>query len=132
MPKTRRPLLALVALLMVVGVGYALQAAARRSSDSPTQTRSMRAVDASTLPAQARDTLRLVRAGGPFPYSSDGVDFRNAEHLLPAHSSGYYHEYTVPTPGESDRGARRIITGNGGEIYYTGDHYRSFVRVRGP
>lgn len=128
----RRPLLALVALLLVVGVGYTAQAVGRHRGGPSSQPRSVRTVDASTLPAQARDTIRLVRAGGPFPYIRDGVVFRNAERLLPAQSSDYYREYTVFTPGESDRGARRIITGAGGEIYYTGDHYQSFVRVRSP
>jgi ribonuclease T1 len=71
----------------------------------------------------------LIQAGGPFPYPRDGVVFRNAEGLLPQEPSGYYHEYTVPTPGEFDRGPRRIITGADGEFYYTADHYESFRRV---
>lgn len=83
----------------------------------------------SSLPAEATDTVRLVRRGGPFPYSQDGVVFGNREGVLPARSSGYYHEYTVQTPGSSDRGARRIVTGSQGEYYYTGDHYGSFVVV---
>ena len=59
----------------------------------------------------------------------DGIVFENREGLLPAETSGYYHEYTVPTPGASDRGARRIIRGSGGELYWTDDHYRSFERI---
>ncbi len=81
------------------------------------------------LPRQARDTIRLIDNGGPFPYRQDGAVFQNRERLLPSRSSGYYHEYTVITPGESDRGARRIIAGAGGELYYTADHYDSFKRV---
>ena len=81
------------------------------------------------LPAQAQDTLKLIDAGGPFPYAKDGTVFGNFEGLLPSRRRGYYHEYTVPTPGESDRGARRIITGQGGEFYYTDDHYASFRAV---
>lgn len=81
------------------------------------------------LPAQAQDTLQLIDAGGPFPYAKDGAVFGNFEGLLPSRARGYYHEYTVPTPGESDRGARRIITGQGGEFYYTDDHYASFRAV---
>ncbi|MGE5140311.1 MAG: ribonuclease domain-containing protein [Rudaea sp.] len=81
------------------------------------------------LPAQARDTLALIRAGGPFPYRQDGIVFQNRERLLPLEPGGYYHEYTVRTPGASDRGARRIITGSGGELYYTADHYASFQRI---
>lgn len=80
----------------------------------------------SQLPAEGRRTLALIRQGGPFPYSRDGVTFSNFERLLPRKSGGYYKEYTVPTPGESDRGARRIVAGTGGEKYYTRDHYESF------
>ncbi|MDX3355874.1 ribonuclease domain-containing protein [Streptomyces sp. ME01-24h] len=83
-----------------------------------------------SLPPEARDTLRLIDDGGPFPYAKDGTVFGNIEGLLPAHPRGYYHEYTVPTPGEPDRGARRIVTGTIGEVYYTDDHYRSFKAVR--
>lgn len=86
-------------------------------------------VDASVLPREARATLALIAQGGPFPYDRDGVVFQNRERILPKKASGYYHEYTVPTPGESDRGARRIIVGDQGELYYTGDHYQSFVEV---
>jgi ribonuclease T1 len=88
----------------------------------------------SSLPSQATDTVRLVQKGGPFPYPQDGTVFQNREGLLPAQSSSYYHEYTVKTPGSSDRGARRIITGGGSltspaHWYYTGDHYASFSQV---
>ena len=80
------------------------------------------------LPPEARDTLELIARGGPFPHRQDGVVFGNYEHLLPAEPRGWYHEYTVETPGAHDRGARRIITGgNPPEVYYyTDDHYRSF------
>jgi ribonuclease T1 len=74
--------------------------------------------------------VALVDQGGPFPYDRDGVVFENREGLLPGQRSGYYHEYTVPTPGETDRGARRIITGSAGELYWTDDHYRSFERIQ--
>ncbi|WP_371675057.1 ribonuclease domain-containing protein [Streptomyces sp. NBC_01276] len=84
----------------------------------------------SALPSQAHDTLDLIDQGGPFPYSQDGVVFQNREGLLPGHSTGYYHEYTVITPGSPTRGARRIITGQQWqEDYYTADHYASFRRV---
>ena len=81
------------------------------------------------LPSEAAVTLRLIDAGGPFPEDRDGVTFENREDLLPDQSMGYYREYTVPTPGSDDRGARRIIAGEGGELYYTGDHYSSFSRI---
>ncbi|MEU2716418.1 ribonuclease [Streptomyces sp. NPDC007205] len=86
-------------------------------------------VRASELPAEARRTLALIDKGGPFPYAKDGVVFGNFEGRLPQHQRGYYHEYTVRTPGSRDRGARRIVTGQGGEIYYTDDHYNSFRAV---
>ncbi|MDQ6934694.1 MAG: ribonuclease N [Actinomycetota bacterium] len=81
------------------------------------------------LPVQARETIRLILHGGPFPYSRDGAVFGNFERLLPQEPTGYYHEYTVPTPGSADRGARRIIAGKDGQMYYTGDHYQSFSRI---
>jgi ribonuclease T1 len=80
------------------------------------------------LPPEAHTTLDLIAHGGPFPHSQDGVVFGNYEHLLPAQSRGYYHEYTVETPGASTRGTRRIISGGTPPdvYYYTDDHYRSF------
>ena len=83
----------------------------------------------SDLPPEAGRTVDLIHADGPFPYDRDGIVFENREGLLPAEPSGYYHEYTVPTPGASDRGARRIIEGSGGQLYWTDDHYRSFERI---
>ncbi len=84
----------------------------------------------SSLPAQAGTTYTLIEKGGPFPYRQDGVVFQNRERVLPAKAGGFYHEYTVPTPGSGDRGARRIITGGGAgpdqQFFYTGDHYASF------
>ncbi|MGW3561989.1 ribonuclease domain-containing protein [Streptomyces sp. NPDC000963] len=80
----------------------------------------------SALPSQAHTTLDLIDAGGPFPYGQDGSVFQNREGILPARTSGYYHEYTVKTPGSTTRGARRIVTGNAAEDYYTADHYASF------
>ncbi|MEV7773961.1 ribonuclease [Kitasatospora sp. NPDC086791] len=84
----------------------------------------------SALPPEAADTLDLIASDGPFPYSQDGVVFQNREHVLPGESYGYYHEYTVVTPGSPTRGARRIVTGQGyQEDYYTGDHYATFSLV---
>ncbi|WP_414944989.1 ribonuclease domain-containing protein [Amycolatopsis sp. cmx-11-32] len=81
----------------------------------------------SSLPAEATTTYNLIQKGGPYPYpDKDGTVFSNRENILPKCASGYYHEYTVPTPGSSNRGTRRIVTGTGGEYFYTGDHYRSF------
>jgi ribonuclease T1 len=82
------------------------------------------------LPPEARRTLELIKSGGPYPYRQDGTTFGNRERRLPQHEHGYYREFTVPTPGAKDRGARRIVAGKGGEYYYTADHYGSFRRVR--
>jgi ribonuclease T1 len=84
------------------------------------------------LPAQARATLALIEKGGPFAYARDGAVFNNRQGLLPRRGRGYYREYTVRTPGARDRGGRRIVVGERGEIYYTDDHYRSFRRVVEP
>ncbi|MFC8413015.1 ribonuclease domain-containing protein [Streptomyces coelicoflavus] len=82
------------------------------------------------LPSQAHDTLDLIEQGGPFPFEQDGTVFQNREGILPGQSSGYYHEYTVITPGSDTRGARRIVTGEQNqEDYFTADHYASFDLV---
>jgi guanyl-specific ribonuclease Sa len=84
----------------------------------------------SSLPAEATTTYNLIQKGGPFPYpQNDGVVFDNREGILPACATSYYHEYTVPTPGASNRGTRRIVTGSDGEYFYTGDHYATFQVV---
>lgn len=86
------------------------------------------------LPKEGREVLALIQKGGPFRYDRDGVVFGNYERLLPAQRRGYYHEYTVRTPGAKNRGARRIICGGPAKspeaCYYTSDHYRSFSRIR--
>ncbi|MCC6196505.1 MAG: guanine-specific ribonuclease N1 and T1 [Burkholderiales bacterium] len=91
-------------------------------------------IGASALPREAREVLVLIRAGGPFAYERDGVTFGNRERNLPAQPRGYYHEYTVPTPGAKNRGARRIVCGGPKRTpavcYYTSDHYRTFARIR--
>ncbi len=91
-------------------------------------------IAAADLPNEARDVLVMIRNGGPYRYDRDGVVFSNFENLLPAKPKGYYHEYTVHTPGVKGRGARRIICGGPlrtlDECYYTSDHYRTFKRIR--
>jgi len=86
------------------------------------------------LPAEAQRVDRQIRSGGPFEYSKDGMVFGNRERRLPAKARGFYREYTVPTPGARDRGARRIVCGGAQpaspeSCYYTGDHYTSFSRI---
>ncbi len=107
------------------------------------------AIAVAELPPEARNTLQLIKQGGPFPYLRDGVVFGNYEYSLPQQKHGYYHEYTVKTPGAHNRGARRIVCGavpaRGRpmdspllrsdpfallECYYTDDHYRSFRRIK--
>lgn len=140
MRRIRRPLLALIGLLVAVAIGYAVNAAGSNDNPHPATHTSTPATypsspatgltPLSSLPRQAQDTVALIRRGGPFPYPrNDGVVFHNNEHQLPAERDGYYHEYTVPTPGSTDRGTRRVITGAKGEYYYTGDHYEHFVEV---
>lgn len=87
-------------------------------------------IPAARLPKEARDTLALIKKGGPFPYAKDGAVFGNREARLPKRNRGYYHEYTVKTPGERTRGARRIIAGHAAEYWYTDDHYVTFRRIR--
>jgi ribonuclease T1 len=126
-------LLALLATLFT-GLGLAMPSQAAPAAPAVAQpscgdTSGYREVALSSLPAQATDTYRLIRKGGPYPYQQDGTVFGNREGLLPSCSSGYYHEYTVITPGASTRGTRRIITGGRGEYFYTGDHYASFQLI---
>jgi ribonuclease T1 len=101
--------------------------------EAPQETRNspaMQEVEVARLPQEARKTLELIRQNGPYPYRQDGRVFGNREQRLPSKSRGYYREYTVPTPGAHDRGARRIVAGRDGEYYYTDDHYGSFRRIR--
>lgn len=81
------------------------------------------------LPPEGRETLQLIKRGGPFPYPRDGIVFGNRERILPQQQRGYYREYTVKTPGVNHRGARRIVCGVVPECYYTADHYQSFKRI---
>ncbi|MFI2779515.1 guanyl-specific ribonuclease [Streptomyces sp. ALB3] len=116
----------IAALLSVLFVGGPVTA----SATTPPTAAAVGSVCYSALPSQAHDTLELIDAGGPFPYEQDGTVFQNREALLPSRSTGYYHEYTVVTPGSPDRGARRIVTGEEvEEDYYTADHYESFDLV---
>jgi ribonuclease T1 len=90
-------------------------------------------VSPAQLPAEAAETLRLIKAGGPFPFRDDGVVFRNSAHLLSEQPHGYYRTYTVRTPGAKDRGQRRVVCGGKrkqtSECYYTEDYYASFKRI---
>ena len=133
-------------LWFIVAVAFSALTAARGDIPSQTQAQEIRVAE---LPQEARETLQLIRRGGPYPHERDGVTFGNYEKLLPAAQRGHYREYTVTTPGVRHRGARRIVVGcerqraalpspgalrlvhcrDGGEFYYTSDHYRSFRRI---
>lgn len=132
-PVMRTVLAVIAAVILVVGAIVAGGVGTFATSDeAPTTVAAARVtglpvVAAADLPAEARQTLRSIDRGGPFPYARDGSVFGNREGLLPARSRGYYREYTVPTPGARDRGARRIVTGDDDtEFFYTSDHYGSF------
>ena len=126
-----------VVLTTVLGLVFSLAAANGAVAKSFIGTGSLGTIAAADLPAQGRQVLAEIRAGGPFGFKRDGIVFANREGLLPSRPRGYYAEYTVPTPGERTRGARRIIAGRGttgdfrtsDEYYYTNDHYESFRRI---
>ena len=115
---------------VLLGLLFAAPAALARS-ETPTDA-VLAEIAAAELPGEARETISLIRKGGPFPFPRDGVVFGNFEERLPARAQGYYREYTVRTPGAKDRGARRIVAGRDGELYYTDDHYNSFRRIKEP
>ena len=128
--------LRLVLILALAGLlGFSGALLARENFRSDT----LASVRLTELPPEAKQTLELIQRGGPFPFpKKDGSTFSNRENRLPQQTRGYYREYTVPTPGSRDRGARRIVAGEGrsgnvassGEYYYTDDHYSSFRRIR--
>ena len=97
--------------------------------DSSTPDSGLGTIPESQLPPQGQETLGLIHDGGPFPYERDGITFHNREGILPQQQSGYYDEYTVPTPGVDHRGARRIVCGEAMDCYYTDDHYASFAQI---
>lgn len=125
---TLRALVVLLALLLASLFGTAAEASPRYAGgQSP---HAIPIIQVRDLPIEAQHTLELIRRGGPYPYRRDGIVFQNREQRLPAQPAGYYHEFTVSTPGERDRGPRRIISGSPDEYYYTADHYRSFSRIQ--
>ena len=98
----------------------------------PKATTKLATITLKALPKQAVATLRVIKDGGPFPYPNDGLIFDNREKRLPRKDSGFYHEYTVTTPGAGDRGPRRIVTGADGSRVWTTDHYRTFREIIAP
>jgi len=116
----------LAAAALAALVSLASPAAQAQFAPSPAASE----IPVAELPPEARKTLALIKKRGPFPYAKDGAVFGNREGHLPKQKRGYYREYTVKTPGERTRGARRIVAGRGGEYWYTEDHYASFRRIR--
>lgn len=129
MGSSRRITVALVGLIVLVLAGWFVRELVADPAGPPGAGSGLPVRALSELPAEATGTWRLIEKGGPFPHDEDGRVFGNRERLLPPQESGYYREYTVDTPGSGDRGARRMVTGSGGELYYTADHYASFVVV---
>jgi ribonuclease T1 len=125
-PRRRLGLRSLVLIPALAAAGLMAPAAGASTTLSPLSTGT---ICHSTLPSQADDTLQLIDEGGPYPYPEDGEVFQNREGVLPSESTGYYHEYTVVTPGSPDRGARRIVTAESGTDYYTSDHYTTFDAI---
>lgn len=129
----RRQAVYAVLAVLVLGVWWLSQHSTDASSDRTDRrtdpVSGLPWVELDDLPAEAAETIGLIDAGGPFPYDRDGAVFGNREDILPDQRHGYYREYTVPTPGEDDRGARRVVTGGQGEYYWTEDHYDSFERI---
>ncbi|MEO7386825.1 MAG: ribonuclease domain-containing protein [Gammaproteobacteria bacterium] len=126
-PMSRR-VIAVFFVLIASGVLWQRASGPEVSARAPPATEPAGRSVRTKLPAEARDTIDLIRQGGPFPYRQDGQEFGNREGLLPDADRGFYREYTVSTPGSANRGARRIVTGGTPpwEWYYTEDHYRSF------
>lgn len=122
---TNRAVLSCILSLLLLCVPQA-QARSHQSYDDS----AISIIGVAELPGEARDTFHLIKQGGPFPYPRDGIVFGNREHQLPQQSRGYYHEYTVKTPGAHNRGARRIVCGIVPECYYTADHYQTFKRIK--
>ncbi len=123
---------ALTSFLLAAALSAPGLAQARSQTDRPAHG-NLATIAVSEMPRQGRETYETIRRGGPFRYDKDGSVFGNRERLLPAEKRGYYREYTVPTPGSRDRGARRIVCG--GPVwaphacFYTADHYASFRKI---
>jgi ribonuclease T1 len=128
----QRTLLGNLSLTRVAGallLGTLLLSATSPASARSPAIETAGVVRTADLPGEARETLNLIRQGGPFPFARDGAIFSNREGRLPRAARGTYREYTVKTPGSRDRGARRIIAAGSDQFWYTADHYRSFRRI---
>lgn len=115
-----------VAVALLLGL-FALREGPFMANGGQTPAREIRVAE---LPPEGRQTLALIKQGGPFPYGNDGTTFHNREGRLPVRQRGYYRKYTVPTPGLEHRGPRRIVAGEARDYWYTDDHYETFRRIR--
>jgi ribonuclease T1 len=140
LPKIARDKAAPVALMLVLACASGLANARgygsgshERGSVTGSAPAAIDTVSVDRLPVEARETMQLIRRGGPFPFEKDGVVFGNRERLLARRERGYYHEYTVPTPRARNRGARRIVCGGPAtapeKCFYSGNHYSSFREI---
>ncbi len=119
-----------MALLLAPGSALAQRESPSQRESQPQRIQiALADISVKALPPEARETLKLIEKGGPYPHDRDGIVFGNFEKRLPLKDRGYYHEFTVKTPGVKHRGARRIVTGKGGEAYYSDDHYNTFKRI---
>jgi len=122
-----------LALFIAAAVMLPVPASAQLRDNAPSPAQRVQAsladISVKELPPEARETLKLLERGGPYQYDRDGIVFGNFEKRLPIKDRGYYNEFTVKTPGVKHRGARRIVTGKGGEKYYSDDHYKTFKRI---
>src|SRR5690242_2159501 len=74
--------------------------------------------------------IRAIRQGRLPPNVTGGRIFRNDLLDLPAKPHDYYREYDVePASKDKDRGKLRIVLGDGGEVFITGNHYRDFRQI---
>src|SRR5687768_1624773 len=124
MRRTKSPLAALAVVIAVAIVAWWTG-----GTDSANRPETRQTPRQNEEQAQLDATLALIDRGGPFPYRQDGATFQNREGRLPQQPQGYYREYTVPTPGAKNRGARRVVKGRNGDTWYTRDHYRTFIRL---
>jgi RHS repeat-associated protein len=83
---------------------------------------------ASNLAQRVAQTIDRAKNGVRL-YTKDGGVFTNDKALLPAQEFGYYTEWTVVNPNLLHRGVDRIVMGQGGDFWFTWDHYKTFVRI---
>lgn len=135
MRRKTNPLITLAAVIAVVVTAWltggfdSKEQPEQKEQTQPKQQQEQPRTESRAQDPELQATLDLIERGGPFPHRQDGATFSNRERRLPIKAHGYYREYTVRTPGAKNRGARRIVKGQDGDIWYTRDHYKTFVRL---